>query len=476
MKADWIESAQMTEAPDWRPLYHFSPARVLCRIGQHWPRLGELAGEMVDGWRVSTNPASKTYDSRVETAPIYRLRHIGNMLLHTEAEHWQTPEVTEESYCVQPNDIVVRKVGKVSAALVSDLHRRHPIDANLAIIRGLSSTQALWVTYCLNQPLYRSFLETRDSVSSLIRVGIKQLVEMPIERKPSIFDEVANKYLKAQASHSQSQDHLFSLRTEVEDWLDNLMPEHVSFLHKDLEERRCAWFTPDDLQDVLNITSTEQSHFAHSLIEEGGGISIEEVAQINPRHPRVQHEERCKVLRLSDLDDHLGIAKDLIKREDMSWRTQKRQLHQNDILISSFVSEGKIAFITDEVPDCILPTEQLITLCFHRYHGAYALLMESSVVQSQWQRLASGSTQRFVQSNAIKQLVLPVLENNQAKSWHERLIDVLDKRKKAEQDLNKCQDEMYRIYRSVHPVDVEEFESEEGKNNPKQQEAKWQTH
>ena len=120
MKAEWIQAGQFGVTADWRPSYHFSQAMRLSLLGVGWPLLRDQA-TCFDGWRVSTNPASTAYDARVETAPVYRLRHVGGMLLHTDAEHWKTPEVSDQAFCVQPYDVLVRKVGRVKAALVSEL-------------------------------------------------------------------------------------------------------------------------------------------------------------------------------------------------------------------------------------------------------------------------------------------------------------------------------------------------------------------
>jgi hypothetical protein len=462
VKAGWIESAQVTSASDWRPAYHFSPAMQLERLGAGWPRLGSLA-ECLDGWRVSTNPASLSYDGRVETSPIYRMRHIGDARLLTEAEHWQAPQVTGAPFCVQPNDILVRKVGKVGAALVGDRHRRHPADANLAIVRGLGTAQALWVAYCLSRPLYRAYLERSEGITTLVRVGLKQLASVPVAPLPEGFMEFAARYLAEQSDFDQAQEQLNRLRREVSTWINEHFDDYQSQLSLDLGARRWRRFDSEDLTDILLFSVMEQRYLARRLHQDGLAVPVSELASINPRHPSVERESDCKVLRISDLDDHLGIASRLTGREDMAWRVQRRPTQVFDVLISTFASEAKVALVTEPFSECVLPTEQLTTLCFHRHQGAYALLMESSLVQAQWQRLTTGSVQRFVSPSSVRQLVLPTLETKRAESWHERLTEILAVRRKAQQRLTMARIRMSDYYRTVHPaIDEDAPVSEEG--------------
>jgi len=176
------------------------------------------------------------------------------------------------------------------------------------------------------------------------------------------------------------------------------------------------------------------------------------------------------VLRIGDVDGHFGIAPALVEREAISWRTHKRAIARYDVLISSFVAEARVTFIAEPVEDCILPTEQLITLRFHRYQGAYSLLMESALVQAQWMRIATGSLQRFVQSSAVEELVLPLLPAHLAEDWHERLLEVLHKRTEAQQAMRLARAEIRQFYRAVHPV------MEEDTDRRDQEASAWPAH
>lgn len=455
MRVGWIEPEQMVTASDWRPIFHLSPAMCLERMGAHWSRLGALA-ECLDGWRVSSNPASAAYDERVETAPIYRMRHVGDTQLLTESEHWGAPVVVEEPFCVRPNDVLVRKVGKVGAAPVSELHRRHPVDANLAIVRGLEPAMALWVAYCLNRPLYRAYLERLEGMTNLPRVGLKHLASTPVAPPPNGFGEFARRYAQYLIDFDRAQDRLHRLRGEVGSWVSERFADYRDFISPALEARRWRRFEPEDLDEVLLISVMEQRYLARRLRQEEGAVPLTKLANVNPRYPVVEHESGCKVLRIGDLDDHLGISTRLAEREDVAWRVQRRPVERFDVLVSTFAAESRVAFVAERASECVLPTEQLVTLCFHHHQGAYAMLLESALVQAQWQRLATGSMQRFVPPAAIRQLVMPSLEPSRAEDWHERLVGILAARSKAEESLLAAKEKMFDYYRSVHP----EFEEE----------------
>ncbi len=176
------------------------------------------------------------------------------------------------------------------------------------------------------------------------------------------------------------------------------------------------------------------------------------LARIAPRRPRVAKPETCRVLRISDLDQQFGIGQHLARRGDVAWRTQVRAVAQFDVLVSTFAADPKVAFLAEPVFTCILPSEQLITLCFHRHQGAYALLMESNFARSQWARLATGSAQRFFQPDAAEKVVLPVPDQGLAERWHGTLVDLLVRRREMRSRMDALLAEVGRLYAEIHPV------------------------
>lgn len=436
-------------AGDWRPDYHLSRAAWLDRHAGTWAPLGHC----LDGWRVSSNPASSGYDPRIERAPVYRLRHIEPMDLRTESEHWLSPLVADEPFCVQPGDVLVRRVGSVAAALVGERHRRHPIDGNLGIVRGLTPALALWAAYCLNQPHYRDYLESEPTIGALVRVGLRRIAEMPLAPQPAGMDLLALDWFQALDRDTQGLEQIYRLRQEVAQWSADLVPDLFAVADSPRDGARWAWFSPPDLEDQLNMALCEQRRAARALVESGLGVPIGALAQVSPRTPKAGAPAGCRVLRIGDLDRQFGYDERLPAWDAIGWRSQTRAVARFDVLVSTFAIEPKVAFVDRPTDDCVLPSEQLVTLCFHRHQGAYALLMESPLVQSQWARLATGTGQRFVQPGLVGRIVLPVPEEGLAADWHHRLAEVLAKRRDAKRRMRGMLDELGRLYRDRHPDD-----------------------
>ena len=475
MKAERIPADLFMLAEDWRPEYQLSHAAWLSRHAGLWEPLGRF-GPCLDGWRVSTNPAASGYDPRIEQTPVYRLRHVEPMDLRTEAEHWLPPQVADQPYCVRPGDVLVRRVGRVAAALVGERHRRHPADANLGIVRGLPPGLALWAAWCLNQPHYRDYLEGAETIGELVRVGLGRLAGMPLAPPPAGLDSLAQRWSLALDQDTQGLEALDRLRREVADWTAERLaaslpgpsplwigPGHavplktpgvIGAARQDAAPAalpRYEWFGPLDLDDQWSMALCEQRRIARALRESGLGVPLGALAQISPRAPKVRTTQSCRVLRIGDLDRQFGYAECLPPREQTAWRSQTRALTPGDVLVSTFAAEPKVALADRPVEGCILPSEQLITLCFHRHQGAYALIMESPLIQAQWTRLATGAGMRFVQPGLVGRIVLPVPEDEQAADWHHRLVDILARRREARRRMQAILGDLGRLYRDLHP-------------------------
>jgi len=125
---------------------------------------------------------------------------------------------------------------------------------------------------------------------------------------------------------------------------------------------------------------------------------------------------------------------------------------RNVFFSSMFALDSKIAFISTEPDADILPSEQLVTLCFHQYEGAYALLLETPLIQGQLRRLATGTVQRFVQPSALKSVMIPRLEAQLAKRWHQQLIQILDNRQQALARMTELTPKIQTLFEQQHNI------------------------
>ena len=310
----------------------------------------------------------------------------------------------------------------------------------------------MWLTWCLNQPIYQNYLASGHTTSQLIRVGLKQLANTPLAPIPKDFPFIAQHYLKALAAHNQHLESLFQLRKLVNQWVKSQLSDIYPQLEAKLENHRWQWFKPSAINNQWTIAATEQQQFSHQLKTECSAMPLDQLASINPIPQNQSIQSGAQILRISDLNDHFSIQQNLSNKSQSPSRTHKRPLQQYDTLVSMFVLDSKVAFIPKEPNEVVLPSEQLVTLCFNQYQGAYALLLETSLIQGQLRRLATGTMQRFVQPSALKSVMMPKLNGNLARRWHQQLIQILDNRQQALARMAELTPKIQALFEQQHNI------------------------
>jgi len=483
MNHQFIPAKQLVSADDWRPVYHLSTAAVLRRLGEDWATVADLDGQLLDGWRfsdriesdwylrevelrdpakrdpvtneyqrLSVGPAeqqrAKQYRETIENRRYYRMRHVDEMQLNVDAVVMAPPLLNNLNTCIAPGDIVVRRVGKVSAALVSSYHRRHPVDANIAILRGLNPRQAAWLAYCLNQPIYRCYFEEPGAIVAMTRLGLKQLSSLPIADRPAAFDKLADQYWQLYERVGLAEERLQQLRKEVADWLVDKIPEHLMAEHTDrLLAKR---FGVKDVDHTLSYVAAEQNHFCRQLADTYQCVPLSRLAEVNPKS-KSKTDAELPIIKIGDVKGQLDIQRDNQATEESRWRFHRQPLNPLAVVVSTFVHDPKVGLFSSESSGPAYASEQLAVLNFHRTPGAYALLMETRLVRQQIARLATGTVQRFVQPEQFKQIVVPPIEDAIAQDWHQRLIELQQQRAGAQAELTKIDDAMRSVFRQVHP-------------------------
>lgn len=450
MKTVRISAEQMDRQDDWRPSLYLSGGAVLRQQGVEWPWLGNIAESIVDGWRVSRNQIAGAFDPAVMDTPLYRLRHVHSYLLVTEPEHWLVPRVTGKPYCVQPLDIVIKKVGGAGAALVSETHGRHPIDANLALIRGLPAQQAVWVCFCLNQPLYQDYLNESDGISALVRLGLKKLKRTPIHSMPDAFSPLAQSFLGAYGRLAVIQRMLALLRKQVAEWLAVRLGDFDSSYWLQTRQRQCRFFSPKYINGSLLISQVEQNYLRNELVEQYRLQPIDDLAEVNPAQKSSVTGEIDKVLQISNITDSLTLKSPLTDRDDSRWRFQKRKLKKGDVVMSTFVVNPRVAYLDRKPNVNICPGSQLAVFDFYQYPAAYALLMESWLVKMQLRRLASGGGLRFIQQQQVAKFVLPDIDPETGAYWQQKIEEHHVKSHHANTQLSDMLRKMTSLFDKVH--------------------------
>ncbi|MGR3057156.1 hypothetical protein [Vibrio vulnificus] len=484
-----ITREEFVEAADWRADYHLSTAAILPVLAKQkkWPHLTDYKVKFVDGWRFSESPESEWYMANVslldttrrdpitlnylpkvvdeETRALakdiedtlsgeryYRMRHVADMRLNPERGQYLTPLLSFES-CVKPSDVVIRRVGSASAAYVSEFDRQHPIDANMAIVRGLNRHDALWLTYCLQQPLYVDYLENRIRKEELVRVGLSQLKNMPLAPTPDEFTTLSEHYLSCLERLYFTQMSLRDLRQQVSVWLTDFL-DNLSILWNE-NRVKTAWFKSEDLSERLDFGYSEHSKVTHQLSANGGQY-LSELAVIEPKQEQAL-PERYQLLKIKDLKPNFRVSDHLTQvdsnHDEMTKlsRVKKRLVQKNDVLLSTFARESKVLWINENLPQDTLASEHLATLFFHQYAGAYTLLLETPLIKWQMGQLVSGSVQAFINLSDLAKVTFPPLNSELATRWHNELDNILKKQSQALAEMKQIKTQMAQVYSSVHP-------------------------
>ena len=201
------------------------------------------------------------------------------------------------------------------------------------------------------------------------------------------------------------------------------------------------------------MSFTEQGYLARLCLQEYDGCLLEHLAAINPRQPEHSGEDkRTRALRIRDIDNHFGLSSQPQPLSEMTWRTRPRPNQRYDVLVSTFTQQIKVGFIEQTPEQETLPSDQLATLSFHKYQGAYALIMETPFIRCQISRLATGSVQQFVPTTMIHKLVLPPLEKEPrtAERWHQLLVSSTRKAANARRQMAELTQPLQQIFEQAH--------------------------
>ena len=130
-----IDPSTLLREESWSADLFCSDATLIFRGNYNVIELKKL-GDCIEGWRVSTNEATKKYDRRIESTPIYRQVNLKELSFDLDHQHWNSP-VIEKKYCVQPGDVVINKILPLRASIATFRLPRHPVDGNCILIRGI---------------------------------------------------------------------------------------------------------------------------------------------------------------------------------------------------------------------------------------------------------------------------------------------------------------------------------------------------
>ncbi|WP_414569530.1 hypothetical protein [Nostoc sp. CCY 9925] len=412
----------------WSAGLYCSSAQQIFSGGISRKAIGEI-GNCLEGWRVSTQSWTNTYDRRIEETPIYRQANLDCMKFRLDPEHWEKPTM-EEEWCVQPGDVVLNKIPPVRAAVVTFRLPRHPVDANCILIRGVQSPFGVWVAFCLNQKPYEAYLVQRQGSAILPRVSLRVLSNMHIPL-PTV-------------------EEASVLQGNVWDWNDEILDNHESLVrllgeveaymaeeHKQLDESEAVssdslstgrFFPGESIDDSLLPTHVQLSHRLHQLKHQLGWVSLAKLLSADeiPRsrlHGDVP--QRGYYLRLSDIGTDLSFSQpeetESERLSHMFYRVFREPLTPGEVLLSTLVSHPRVAFI-DEAPSTkIYVTDHLERLRFRETPGAWALVLNTTAIRTQLKGMAIGTVQQFTYPANIPRLTVPNVPLELRQRWEKLL-------------------------------------------------------
>lgn len=357
---------------------------------------------------MSETPGALAYDPCAATTPVYRQSNVGHLRLWLAEAHWESPKV-EGRWCVQPGDVVLNKHGPVRAALVSAAARRHPVDGNTLIVRGLPWATAVWLAVCLNRPEYEELLLIESGLLRRVNLGALESLRVP-----------------------PVPEEMQALASALGELLDALLAaaESLAWAKAEAEEASAAPASKRDLREGTFISPTVLSNdgwlpaavalraelavFAGDL----GWVAVRDLAMAEARTRLSSVPEGARALRLGDVAEDLYVAAAEAQAADLDpGRTLARPLIGGEVLISTLGASFRVAYVDEAAPPDTFPTDAWARLRFRETPAAWALLLATGQVRWQTSRLAVGTVQQFVPPEALMSVHLPIPEREIRDRW-----------------------------------------------------------
>lgn len=449
---NFISPDLLATAPGWCPTYFVDPVAKALRAGFAGQSIKDLGGRVIEGWRASETPGALTYDPRAATTTIYRQSNIGRLRLVLRERHREPPQISGR-WCVQPDDVVLNKLAPVRAAYVSSNAKRHPVDGNSLIVRGLSKSAAAWVALCLNHSGYEQLLLTESGI--LKRVGLGALASLRVPPVPSEMEGLSARLHDLIDEATLASESLHRARGEANE-------EARVAPRRDHNLSTGAFFARDAVTNeswlpAVTALRAEQS----TLEEEAGWVTLADLATFQGRARLSRAYEGARALRLSDVSDDLFVdgapSHDLIPS-----RTLAKPLVPGEVLISTLGNSFRAAYVDDDIPPNTHPVDGWVRMRFRETPAAWALLLSTEPIRAQAARLTVGSAQQFVPPDALRSLWIPnppreVRDRWQrAVEWHHAQCRSIDHRWAAlEGQLSAVFDTVHKPFTSSRPIEKE---------------------
>jgi hypothetical protein len=435
-------------------LFCGSAAQVLLGEGPRMT-LKELGGRCFEGWRVSTNPEASDYDDRIERSPVYRQVNLEPMRFRLDAEHWQSPTVENEEWCVQPGDIVLNKLVPIRAALVTDRTYRHPVDANCLLVRGLNRMTSAWVAFCLNQQPYEAYLTQHQGQAVLPRASLRELRQLRLPPPPEAMRRLGEAFWSMNDGLLEIEELMMRCMENVEETIKEdvqKLQTEEPFNQANLGAGR---FLPAEaIEDSLLPNHVESAYLRQQLRRKLRWQPITKVGLLHGanRERFNQVLRDIPYLRLSDVGQDLMVEHIEPLPVTQATRIYKQPLAEGEVLLSTFVSNSRVVFVDGGLDETVYATDHWERLRFLDTPAGWALVLNTQPIRSQLEGLAMGTVQQFIYADRIQKLLVPPVSLEQRRDWEQVVLTHHRRKRELNQKWQAVWQETQQIFKSLHEL------------------------
>ena len=414
-------------------------------------------GNCLEGWRVSTQSGTDTYDRRIEKTRIYRQANLDCMKFRLDAEDWEKPTI-EEEWCVQPGDVVLNKIPPLRAAVATSRLPRHPVDANCILIKAVKPPFGVWVAFCLNQKPYEAYLLHRQSAAILPRVSLKVLSNLHIPL-PSVAEAslLHGQMWEWNDNILENNESLRRLIADVEAYVANeqqQLDESEAGFNQSLSTGQ--FFPAESIDDSLLPTHVKLSHQMRLLKDQLGWLSLENLLsedEISRSRLYGDVPEQGRYLRLSDIGTDLSFSQpEEIETAPAPWRIFRQPLTSGEVLLSILVTSPRVAFIDQAPTNKIYVTDHLERLRFRETSGAWALVLNTTAIRTQLQGMAMGTVQQFTHPGNIPKLKVPDVPLALRQHWEKLLLLHHQRQRELDEQWQNIWNSAQTLFNKVHQI------------------------
>ena len=155
------------------------------------------------------------------------------------------------------------------------------------------------------------------------------------------------------------------------------------------------------------------------LTERHGWAPLRVLSTASVRQRLRQPPAGARTLKLGDVGSDLyipGSGLDPVASLQ-SGRTLDRALLGGEVLLSTLGSSPRAAYVDEEVPPLVFPSDSWVRLRFRDSPAAWALLLSTPAIRRQIGRFAVGTVQQFVPPEALSSVHVPVPAPEVRERW-----------------------------------------------------------